>query len=376
MATKPDYKNEALKALLADVGAAPNQSFLDQQAAGMNAPVTAPVSAATAPPSSASSYTSSSYSGPGQQERQLTEDIIAQEEAMKQSVEQQQGLFEALKGVKADRNIAPMLAGFADMAGYDAGTQKSIVEGAKGMSGQDIRASLQTALGNVISGRDKSTDNQINLLKALESTRRNSAGDKEARQTKNLISSTFSKARNEVAKFGKESEEFQRQGAAIEEGLTDDGSGMISIGKVRSMIGNYARLVGAEKGVLTDPDIERQMVSTFRGKLQALRTKFTSNPEGSKVPVSEVAEMRELYNEALETYRELVANKLERSKNSYLIDPVVGAVPEFSGAIRNLFTGAQGFVPKKANFQKGSKPKTVTQGGVTYTLNQETGEYE
>lgn len=131
----------------------------------------------------------------------FTSDIRRQQEELKNNVSDQQDYLTAMKGQKASRDISPTVAYLSSVAGMDPTAAKTLASAAKGQTPEDMRAELQKALAGAVEGRNKLNDNQINLLKALESDKTSANNMKAYLGDKASAEKVFREAGNKMNEF-------------------------------------------------------------------------------------------------------------------------------------------------------------------------------
>lgn len=129
----------------------------------------------------------------------------------------------------------------------------------------------------------------------------------------------FDKARKEQAGFTKDVGDFVNSYRNVENAITPDADGTVSVGRIQQSLSQFARLMG-EKGVLTDTDTGRQLAPTLEIQLGKLQSILASEPN-KRVPATQVAAMTDALAAAKMAYKESYNMKAGSFKNTYFDNP-------------------------------------------------------
>lgn len=145
------------------------------------------------------------------------------------------------------------------------------------------------------------------------------AGGKQERFEEGLDVRMFDKARKEQAGFTKDVGDFVNSYRNVENAITPDADGTVSVGRLNQSLSQFARLMG-EKGVLTDTDTGRQLAPTLEVQMSRLQSILGSDPN-ARVPASNVAAMTDALVAAKQAYKESYGMKAQSFKNTYFENP-------------------------------------------------------
>lgn len=129
----------------------------------------------------------------------------------------------------------------------------------------------------------------------------------------------FDKARKEQAGLTKDAADFANSYKNVENAITPDADGTVSVGRVNQSLSQFARLMG-EKGVLTDTDTGRQLAPTLDRYMTNMRAILESNPN-ARMPAKNVEAMQEALKVAQAAFKQSYDIKAKSFENTYFNNP-------------------------------------------------------
>jgi hypothetical protein len=228
--------------------------------------------------------------------RRLQKLLEAQLEQQSRDVNLSQAQYEADAKARAE---VPMVDYSPILGWAAAATGKDFGRGYKAPAQGDGKA----LLGAYLENQNKLSDNQSNALKTLLQNKKD--GIENSRQSRYENSQNlkmFQEAKKQNEKLTKNYAEFTMQAGNVGKAFTPDTDNYVQIGRVRSALSNFARMMG-EKGVLTDQDVARQIQTNLDTKIAELTARFGSDPT-SKVPAEAIATAIDAYNDAVEQFKQ------------------------------------------------------------------------
>jgi len=156
------------------------------------------------------------------------------------------------------------------------------------------------------------------MLDILQSKQKSSEANKNERFLQGQETRMFNQVRKEQAGLVKEASDFKNSYRNVENAITPDKDGTVSVARIHQSLSQFARLMG-EKGVLTDSDTGRQLAPTLELMLARYQSILSSNPN-ARVPAKNIEAMREALSAAQQAFKETYTTKADIMRDTYL-DP-------------------------------------------------------
>lgn len=140
---------------------------------------------------------------------------------------------------------------------------------------------------------------------------------------------------------------------------------------VSAAMGNFARLISKEKGVLSDVDIQRVQPQTI-SKVMAQWEKFATDNPGVPLPDSYVKPYRELVARSKQNLGRVKMAEIERRQKEKSSRPNYGTLFNDGGYGKTSFGDAR---KRVESFSGSTQPETITNEKGTFVKNPITGKY-
>ena len=178
------------------------------------------------------------------------------------------------------------------------------------------RAQKIAGIENLIEQRRNDSTGQISSVLQAELSNRLANSKMQQDRFKDRQNLTmFNTAAKEQGKLLKDISEFKTNTTNVEDAITPDAQGTVSVGRVESSLSSFAKLMG-EKGVLTDTDIARQLRPTIDIMLARYRAILGSDPN-ARMDVSQVASIKEALETAKRGFDQVSGAKTDAFEKTY-----------------------------------------------------------
>lgn len=144
-------------------------------------------------------------------------------------------------------------------------------------------------------------------------------GGRQERFEASMDAKLFDKANKDKATLQKEALDFRQSYKNVEDAITPDEKGTVSVGRVTQSLSQFARLMG-EKGVLTDTDTGRQLANTLQLQLGKLTSMLQSDPN-ARIPAKNVEAMQQALQTAQRAFAESYQMKADSYRKGYFENP-------------------------------------------------------
>lgn len=144
-------------------------------------------------------------------------------------------------------------------------------------------------------------------------------GGRQERFESSMDAKLFDKANKDKATLQKEALDFRQSYRNVEDAITPDEKGTVSVGRLTQSLSQFARLMG-EKGVLTDTDTGRQLAPTLQLQIGKLTSMLQSDPN-ARIPVKNVEAMQQALATAQKAFSESYGMKADAYRQGYFENP-------------------------------------------------------